>query len=46
MGWENDDFTRNLVTWVGEMRLHQFFNTQYTGAFIYDTFANIITGLA
>ncbi len=46
MGWENDDFTRNLVTWVGEMRLHQFFNTQYTGAFIYDTFANIKTGLA
>jgi HK97 family phage major capsid protein len=45
MGWENDDFTRNLVTWVAEMRIHQFFNQQYTGAFIYDTFANIITKL-
>jgi HK97 family phage major capsid protein len=45
MGWENDDFTKNLVTWVAEMRIHQFFNQQYTGAFIYDTFANIITKL-
>lgn len=40
-GWENDDFTRNLVTAVGEMRMHQFFNSKYTGAFIYDTFARI-----
>jgi hypothetical protein len=31
-GWENDDFT---------MRLHQMFNTKYTGAFLYDTFDNI-----
>jgi HK97 family phage major capsid protein len=45
MGWENDDFTKNLVTWVAEMRIHQYFNQQYTGAFIYDTFANIITKL-
>jgi HK97 family phage major capsid protein len=45
MGWENDDFTKNLLTWVAEMRIHQFFNQQYTGAFIYDTFANIITKL-
>lgn len=40
-GWENDDFTKNLVTAVGEMRLHQFFNTRHTGAFIYDTFENV-----
>ena len=40
-GWENDDFTRNLVTAVGEMRLHQFFNSVNTGAFIYDSFANV-----
>jgi hypothetical protein len=44
-GWENDDFTRNLVTWVAEMRLHQMFNSAYTGAFIYDTFANITAAL-
>ncbi len=41
-GWENDDFTRNLVTAIGEMRLHQFFNDIYTGAFMYDSFANIL----
>jgi hypothetical protein len=41
-GWENDDFTRNLITSVGEMRLHQFFNQRHTGAFIYDTYARII----
>lgn len=44
-GWENDDFTKNLVTAIGEMRLHQFFNDQYTGAFVYDTFANVKTAI-
>lgn len=46
-GWENDDFTRNLVTAVGEMRLHQFVNSIYanSGAFVYDTFANVVTAL-
>lgn len=45
-GWENDDFTKNLVTAVGEMRLHQFFNSIYTGAFVYDSFANVIAAVA
>lgn len=45
VGWENDDFTKNLQTWVAERRIHQIFNTQYTGAFMYDTFANIITAI-
>lgn len=40
-GWENDDFTKNLVTAIGEMRIHQFMNSIYTGAFMFDTFANI-----
>jgi len=44
-GWENDDFTKNLVTVIGEMRIHQFFSENYTGAFIYDTFANITAAL-
>jgi HK97 family phage major capsid protein len=44
-GWENDDFTKNLVTTLGEMRLHQFFSENHTGAFIYDTFSNIETAL-
>lgn len=40
-GWINDNFIRNLVTAIGEMRLHQIFNNIYTGAFMFDTFANI-----
>jgi hypothetical protein len=44
-GWENDDFTKNLVTVIGEMRLHQIFSTNFTGAFIYDTFDNIKTAI-
>lgn len=45
-GWENDDFSKNMITSIGEMRLHQYFKNQYTGAFIYDTFANIKAGIA
>lgn len=44
-GWENDDFTKNLVTAIGEMRLHQFFSENHTGAFVYDTFENVKTAL-
>ena len=44
-GWENDDFTKNLVTAVAEMRIHQFFSENHSGAFIYDTFANITTAI-
>lgn len=44
-GWENDDFSKNLVTVIGEMRFHQFYSTNHTGAWIYDTFANIKTAL-
>ncbi len=44
-GWENDDFTKNLVTTIGEMRIHQFFSENHTGAFIYDTFDNIETAI-
>lgn len=45
-GWENDDFTKNLVTAICESRLHQRFSENHTGAFIYDTFANIKTAIA
>jgi len=44
-GFENDDFTKNLVTVIGEVRLHQYFSENHTGAFIYDTFDNIKTAL-
>ena len=40
-GWENDDFTKNLVTAICESRIHQYFSANHTGAFIYDTFDNI-----
>lgn len=44
-GWENDDFTKNLVTAIGEMRLHQFFSENHTGAFVYDSFDNVKTAI-
>lgn len=40
-GWENDDFRKNLVTIIGEMRLHSYVPGNEVGAFVYDTFANI-----
>jgi hypothetical protein len=44
-GLENDDFTKNLRTAIGEMRLHQFHSENHDGFAIYDTFTNIITAL-
>lgn len=44
-GWENDDFTKNLVTVIGEMRIHQYFSSNFAGAFIYDSLANIKTAI-
>lgn len=44
-GWENDDFTKNLVTAICESRIHQYFSANHTGAFIYDTFDNIKTAI-
>ncbi len=40
-GWENDDFTKNLVTVIGEMRLHQFHSQNYDGFAIYDSIENV-----
>jgi len=45
MGWVNDDFEKNLVTIIGERRLHCYVASNDTGAFIYDTFANIKTAI-
>lgn len=42
-GWENDDFTKNLVTVIGEMRLHQYVSDNHIGFAITDTFANVET---
>lgn len=44
-GWVNDDFTRNLVTMVGEKRLMVYIKKQYQTAFLKDTIRNIIAGI-
>lgn len=44
-GWVDDDFTKNLVTILGERRLHTYCSENNTGAFVYDTFANILTAI-
>lgn len=44
-GWVNDDFEKNLVTVIGERRLHSFVASNHVGAFVYETFANVKTAL-
>lgn len=44
-GWENDDFGKNLITMIAEMRFHQYFGANDAGAFIYSTFAAIKTAI-
>jgi HK97 family phage major capsid protein len=45
-GWENDDFRKNLVTVIAEMRLHSYQYSIDAGAVIYDEFATVKTALA
>lgn len=45
IGWENDDFTKNLVTILGEKRMLAYIKSQYKTAFVADTFANVITSI-
>jgi HK97 family phage major capsid protein len=45
-GWENDDFSKNLVTVIAEMRLHSYQNSIDAGAVVYDEFATVKTALA
>lgn len=45
IGWENDDFTKNLVTILGEKRVLAYIKSQYKTAFVSDTFANVITAI-
>lgn len=42
LGWENDDFRKNIVTVLAEKRLMCYIKSQYKTAFLKDTFANII----
>ncbi len=45
-GWENDDFRKNLVTIIGEKRVHHYISDNHTGAFVDDTIANILAAIA
>ena len=44
-GWENDDFTKNLVTMIGEKRLVPYIKAQYKTAFVKDTIGNVVTAI-
>lgn len=45
-GWENDDFTKNLVTVIGEMRLHSYHSENHAAGFVYDDLADIKSQIA
>lgn len=45
VGWVNDDFELNLVTMIGERRLHLFIADNDSAAFVYDTFDAIKTAI-
>lgn len=44
-GLNGDDFSENMVTVIAEMRFHQTFSSNHTGAFIYDSFADIVAAI-
>jgi len=44
-GLDGNDFSENMVTVIAEMRFHQTFSTNHTGAFIYDSFADIVAAI-
>lgn len=44
-GWENDDFTKNLVTMIGEKRLMAYIKSQYKTAFVKDKLATIVEAI-
>ena len=44
-GWVNDDFEKNLITIIGERRLHAYVYNNEIGAFVYATFAAVKTAL-
>lgn len=45
-GWEDDDFTKNLVTVIAETRLHSFHSENDAAAFVYDDLADIKSQIA
>lgn len=45
-GWENDDFTKNLVTVIAELRMHSFHSANDAAGFVYDDIADIKSQIA
>lgn len=45
IGYENDDFTKNLITILAEVRAVQYIKTNHLNAFVKGTFAAAITAL-
>lgn len=45
-GWENDDFTKNLVTAIAERRIHFYHSENDAAGFVYDDFADIKSQIA
>lgn len=45
VGWENDDFRKNLVTILGESRTHFYIPSNDLSAFVYDQFSVAKTAL-
>jgi hypothetical protein len=45
-GWENDDFTKNLITAIAERRIHFYHSDNDAAAFVYDDLADIKSQIA
>lgn len=45
-GWENDDFTKNLVTVIAETRFHEFHSDNHAAGFVYEQLADIKSAIA
>lgn len=45
VGYENDDFTKNLVTILGEVRAVHYIKTNHAGAFLKGTFATVAAAM-
>lgn len=46
MGWDSDDFTKNLRTFVGETRVHYFIKDNDATAFLYGDITDDLTALS
>lgn len=46
LGYENDDFTKNMVTILAEMRAVHYIKKHHVNAFVKGTFADAITAIA